>query len=112
MKYFLHVTVLMMAQTMAFAAGVSTPTTGAFIPKTSTDKLNLRIRHQMAQIQKETKMNKLSKDQSKSLKAQVESIHKQELAFLKQDGAKLLTDAQVAQLNSQLDTLSKSIPIK
>ena len=95
-----------------FSANALAPTTGGFSPKTPTDKLNLRIRHQVAQIQKETKLGKLSKDQSKSLKSQVEAVRKQELVFLKQDGAKVLTDAQMAQLNSQLDTLSKSIPIK
>jgi hypothetical protein len=112
MKFSVLFLVLIIANSLAFAASAPTPTTGALMPKTSTDKLNLRIRHQMAQIQRETKLGKLSKDQSKSLKAQVEAIHKQELAFLKQDNAKVLTDVQVAQLNTQLDTLSKSIPIK
>jgi ribonuclease HIII len=57
-------------------------------------------------------LGNLTKDQSKSLRAQVKAINKQELAFLKQDNSKQLTDAQVAQLNDQLNSLSKSIPIK
>ena len=94
--------IFFMIQNVVFAGVVST----------STDKLNLRIHHQTAQIQKETKLGKLTKDQAKSLKSQVEAIRKQELVFLKQDNAKTLTDAQVVQLNGQLDSLSKSIPIK
>jgi len=111
MKIILFFIFLMTIQGIAFAANAPAPTIGALIPKTSTDKLNLRIHHQVAQIQKETKLGKLSKDQSKSLKSQVEAIRQQEIVDLKQDNSNILTDAQVAQLNSQLDILSKSIPL-
>jgi len=88
---------------MAFAAGPA---------KTPTERVNLRIRHQVLQIEREAHLGKLTKDQAKALKAQVETIRKQEITFLKQNGTKALTDDQVNQLNEQLNTLSKSIPIK
>ena len=117
--FIFFILILLQVQSLAFAASSPTPTTGSFIPKTPTDKLNLRFRHQVAQIQKDTKLKKLTSDQSKTLKTQVEAIRKAELADLKQNpssasgqAGKYLTDAQVAELNSQLDTLSKSIPIK
>lgn len=99
------VLVLVMAQGAAFGAGVSTPT------KTAMDKLTIRLRQQNIQIQRDLRAGKLTKDQAKSLKAQVETIRKQEIADLKQSGTKYLTDAQVNQLNQQLNTLSKSIPV-
>jgi len=89
-----------------------TPASGQFIPKTLIDKLSIRLRQQNIQIQRDEKAGKLTKAQAKSLKAQVEAIRKTELADLKQNGTKTLTDAQVADLNQQLNTLSKSIPIK
>lgn len=80
--------------------------------KTPTDILNLRIRQQRIQIERDAKLGKLTKDQAKSLKAQVEAIRKAELADLKLNGTKTLTDAQLTDLNDQLNTLSKSIPVK
>jgi hypothetical protein len=41
---------------------------------------------------------------------QVETIRKQEMAFLKADNAKVLTDSQEILINSQIDSLSKTIP--
>ena len=76
------------------------------------EKLNLRNRQQRLQIERDTKLGKLTKDQAKSLKAQVEAIRKAELADLKANNSKTLTDAQITDLNKQLNTLSKSIPIK
>jgi uncharacterized protein involved in exopolysaccharide biosynthesis len=76
------------------------------------DKLAIRLRQQNIQIQRDLKAGKLTKDQAKSLKAQVEAIRKQEIADLKTNGTKTLTDAQVASLNTQLNSLSKTIPIK
>ncbi len=89
---------------LAFASGLSSIT--------PTDKLNLRIRQQRLQIERDAKHGTLTKDQAKALKVQVETIRKAEITDLKQNGTKTLTDAQVSQLNEQLNTLSKSIPIK
>lgn len=84
----------------------------AGLVKTSIDKLSIRLRQQNIQIQRDEKAGKLTKAQAKALKAQVEAIRQQEISDLKQNGTKTLTDAQVAQLNEQLNTLSKSIPIR
>jgi uncharacterized protein involved in exopolysaccharide biosynthesis len=76
------------------------------------DKLSIRLRQQNIQIQRDVKAGKLTRDQAKTLKTQVEVIRKQEIADLKQNGTKTLTDAQIATLNEQLNALSKSIPLK
>jgi len=103
--------VLVMAQGVAFGAAQSTPV-NTHIQRTPMDKLTIRLRQQNIQIQRDQKAGKLTKDQATTLKAQVEAIRKQESADLKTNNSKSLTDAQVAQLNEQLNTLSKSIPIK
>ena len=100
------VLILVMAQGVTFAAISFTPS------KTPVDRLHLRFNQTLAQISREMRLGKLTKDQAKSLKAQVETIRKQEITDLKQDNSKTLTDAQLSQLNQQLNTLSKSIPIK
>jgi ribosome recycling factor len=89
------------------ALGASTPTL-----KTPMEKLTIRFRQQNIQIQRDQKAGKLTAAQAKTLKAQVEAIRKTEIADLKQSGTKTLTDDQVNQLNQQLNTLSKSIPIR
>jgi hypothetical protein len=105
MRHFGLVLVLVMAQGVAFGAGM-------VAPKTPMEKLTIRLRQQNIQIQRDVKMGKLTKDQAKALKGQVEAIRKAEIADLKQNGTKTLTDDQVNQLNQQLNTLSKSIPIR
>lgn len=102
MKSLTFIFILVMAQ-VAFAAGPA---------KTPTDKVNIRIRQQNIQISRDLKAGKLTKDQAKTLKGQVEAIRKQEITDLKQNGTKTLTDDQVNQLNQQLNILSKSIPIR
>ena len=99
----------------AFAASQPTPVSGRLIAKTPMDKLTIRIRQQNIQISRDLKAGKLTKDQAKTLKGQVETIRQQEITILKQNkaqGGSGLTDAQLSQLNQQLNTLSKSIPIK
>ena len=105
MKSLAFILALVMAQGAAFGAG-------AVAPKTPMEKLQIRLRQQNIQIQRDEKAGKLTKAQAKALKAQVEAIRQQEIADLKQGGAKTLTDSQITQLNGQLNTLSKSIPIK
>jgi len=106
MKRLIFASVFFLVHSLVFGAGVLTRT------KTPMDKLSIRLRQQNIQIQRNEKASKLTKDQAKSLNAQVEAIRKQEIADLKQNGTKTLTDAQVAQLNGLLNNLSKSIPLK
>jgi hypothetical protein len=85
---------------------------GSLPARTPKDMLNTRIRQMYIQISRDLKIGKLTKDQAKSLNAQVETIRNAELADLKANNSKTLTDAQITDLNNQLNTLSKSIPIK
>lgn len=111
MKRLVLISALVLAQGVAFGAAQPTPV-NTHIQRTPMDKLTIRLRQQNIQIQRDEKAGKLTKDQAKVLKAQVEAIRKAEIADLKANGTKTLTDSQVAQLNEQLNTLSKSIPIK
>jgi hypothetical protein len=80
--------------------------------KSPVEKLNLRIHQQQAQIAREAHLGKLTKDQAKSLKTQLAGVKHQEATFLKGNNGQPLGDSQIAQLNQQLNTLSKAIPIK
>lgn len=104
MKRLSLILVLVLAQGVAFGAGAPT--------RTPMEKLTIRLRQQNIQISRDLKAGKLTKDQAKTLRSQVEAIRKAEIADLKQNGTKTLTDDQVNQLNQQLNTLSKSIPIR
>ena len=97
---------LVTGQEIVLASNIHTPA------KAPMDRLHLRFNQTLAQISREVRLGKLTKDQAKSLKAQVETTRKQEITDLKQDNSKTLTDAQLSQLNQQLNTLSKSIPLK
>jgi hypothetical protein len=111
MKRVVFILVLVMAQGVAF--GASQPAAvNTHIHRTPMDRLTIRMRQQNIQIERETRLGKLTKAQAKTLKGQVEAIRKTEISNLKQNGTKTLTDVQVAQLNQQLNTLSKSIPIR
>ncbi len=103
---------LTLVQGMAFAAVPQPTPVNTHIQLTPMDKLTIRLRQQNIQIGRDLKAGKLTKAQAKALKAQVEAIRQQEISDLKQDGTKALTDAQIATLNQQLNTLSKSIPLK
>jgi type IV pilus biogenesis protein CpaD/CtpE len=108
----MFILILVMVKGAAFAASMPTPTTPNVLSNTPMNRLTIRLRQQNIQIQREVKAGKLTKAQGKTLKGQVDAIRKQESADLKINGTKTLTDAQIASLNGQLDTLSKSIPIK
>ncbi len=112
MKYSSFVFALVLTQSVAFATTMPTPTAPKVLPNTPMNRLTVRLRQQNIQIQREVKAGKLTKAQAKTLKTQVDAIRKQESADLKANNSKTLTDAQVADLNTQLNTLSKSIPIK
>jgi len=108
---FVLILTLIMATGTAFATTTTAPVSH-HIPQNPTEKIHLRFSHQVAQIHKEEKLGKLTKAQAKTLLTNVEAIRKIEIADLKQNGTKTLTDAQEVQINSQLDALSKTIPIK
>jgi hypothetical protein len=112
MKRLLIILILVATQGLVFGAGSPTPSINVHVQHSPMDKLSIRLRQQNIQIQRDVKAGKLTKDQAKVLKAQVEATRQQEINDLKQNGTKTLTDAQVAQVNEQLNTLSKSIPIK
>ena len=112
MKIFILVLAFVATRGLALAVPQTTSASSPFVPKTPMEKLSIRLRQQNIQIQRDEKAGKLTKVQAKALKAQVEAIRKAEIADLKQNGTKALTDAQVVQLNGQLNTLSKTIPIK
>jgi len=111
MKGFVLVAALTMAANTVFATTTTAPVSH-HIPQNPTEKIHLRFSHQVAQIHKEEKLGKLTKAQAKTLLSNVEAIRKTEMADLKQNGTKTLTDAQEIQINSQLDTLSKTILVK
>jgi hypothetical protein len=111
MKNLLYILTLVLIQSIAFASPQPTPV-NVHIQRTPMDKLSIRLRQQNIQIQRDEKAGKLTKAQAKALKVQIEAIRQQEIADLKQNGTKTLTDAQIASLNQQLNNLSKSIPIR
>jgi uncharacterized protein involved in exopolysaccharide biosynthesis len=111
MKLLALILILALSQSLAFASPQPTPV-NHLVQRSPMDKLSIRLRQQNIQIQRDEKTGKLTKAQAKSLKAQVEAIRQQEITDLKQNGTKTLTDTQITQLNGQLNTLSKSIPIK
>ena len=104
------VSILIMVTNTAFASTTTTPPVSHHIPQNPTEKIHLRFSHQTAQIHKDVKLGKLTKAQEKTLMGQVETIRKQEMAFLKADNSKVLTDSQEILINSQIDALSKTIP--
>ena len=112
MKRSVFILALMMAHGVTLGAGMPTPTVPKVLPNTPMNRLTIRLRQQNIQIQREVKAGKLTKAQVKTLKGQVDAIRKQESADLKANNSKTLTDTQVAQLNDQLNTLSKSVPIR
>ena len=112
MKCFLLILLVVVVPVLSIAAQPQSTPLNTHIQRTPMDKLTIRLRQQNIQIQRDLKAGKLTKDQAKTLKAQVETIRNAEIADLKQNGTKTLTDAQIASLNQQLNTLSKSIPIK
>ena len=110
-KLSLFILAFLIDQAIAFGAAQPAPV-NAYIQRSPMDKLTIRLRQQNIQIQRDEKVGKLTKAQAKTLKAQVEAIRQQEIADLKQNGTKTLTDSQVSTLNQQLNTLSKSILVR
>ncbi len=71
--------------------------------------VNLRLREDMMQIQKDLHAGKLTKTQATALQAQVKAVRTQELGFMKSNGKKQLTDDQTGQLNQSLGQLEPSL---
>ena len=80
----------------AFASPQPTPV-NVHIQRSPMDKLSIRLRQQSIQISRDEKAGKLTKAQAKALKGQVEAIRKAEIADLKANGTKTLTDALMVQ---------------
>ena len=112
MKRLKFILILSMVHGVVFATSAPLPTSGKTVSRTPMGKLQLKLRHQMAQIQLETRRGKLTTAQSKALKVQVVAVQKQEVTDIKQNGNKTLTGTQIAQLDQQLNSISKSIPVK
>jgi len=72
-------------------------------------KLGMRFRQAMEQVQRDQKSGKLTPAQAKALRAQIGTIRKAEIADMKTNGNKTLTDTQATQLNGQLDQLQPSL---
>ena len=81
-KILLLISALLIVQTTTFASPQPTPV-NVHIQRSPMDKLNIRLREHNIQIERETRLGKLTKAQAKSLKAQVETIRKSEIANLK-----------------------------
>jgi hypothetical protein len=101
---------------LSWAAGTATPSMSkapvvAAKPMSPVHLLSQKAWHQMVQVQRDVKAGKLTKAQAEALKGQVKSARQQELAFLKQNGNHQLTNGQFTQVDGQLDTISKSIPV-
>jgi len=91
--------------TLASAQVKPTPT----LSPNLAHNVDFRMRQDMIQIVQDQKSGKLSKMSASSLKAKVQAIRKEELADLKVNGTKKLTDAQKTQLNSELDAVQSSL---
>ncbi len=72
-------------------------------------QLDSALKKAMIQIDKDVKSGKLTKAQAASLKTQVLTIRKQELADLKSNGKRELTSGQETQLSQQLSQIETSL---
>lgn len=73
MKRLVFVLILMMAQGVVFGAAQPNPI-NTQIKRTPMDRVVIRLRQQNIQIQRDLRAGKLTKDQAKTLKVQVETI--------------------------------------
>lgn len=65
--------------------------------------VNIRLRQQMRQIQRDLKAGKITKDQAKAAWEKLRSVRRQELEYFRQNGQKEITADQKGQLSSVLD---------
>jgi hypothetical protein len=112
-KYLISVLTLLIAgNSIAFGAPAPTPTPVRAIDHTPYGRVHRYIVSEYALIRKDVHNKKLTAAQGKTLLAQVKAVQTQEKGFVKTNGSKTLTDSQAVTLTRQLETLSKSIPIK
>ena|ERR1700733_10199177 len=76
---------------------------------TPTHLFNVQLMNTLNTIGKDIKSGKLTKSQAQVLRGQVKAIRVQEIQFMKENGNKQLTAAQITQLNQQLNALAPSI---
>lgn len=93
---------------ISLAANTSPTPTG---PNASSPlhQLGVKFREDMMQIQKDVKSGKLTATQATSLREQIKTIRKQELADMKGNGTKTLTADQESGLVTQMEAVEKSI---
>ncbi len=65
--------------------------------------VNLQLRAQMRQIQKNLKAGKITKAQAQAARENLRNVRKQELEFLRQGNQKDITTDQKSQLQGLLD---------
>jgi uncharacterized protein with FMN-binding domain len=71
--------------------------------------VNLQVRAQIQQIQKDLKSGKLTKDSAKDAFSKLKAIRQQELIFFRENGQKEITDDQKSQLTTLLNNNANSI---
>ena len=111
MKRFTKTTVLgvlLFVSGNSFADNPAKGTSPSFA-NSNIHKLGMRFRQAMEQVQRDQKSGKLTPAQAKALRAQIGTIRKAEIADMKTNGNKTLTDTQATQLNGQLDQLQPSL---
>ena len=111
MKEFIVAVVFGVSVSMAgfsFADTTAKATNPSFA-NSNIHKLGMRFRQAMELVQKDQKSGKLTPVQAKSLRVQLGTIRKAEIAAMKANGSKVLTDTQATQLNGQLDQLQPSL---
>jgi hypothetical protein len=79
------------------------------IVNTPTHTFNVQLRKSMNEINKDTKLGKLTKTQALTAREQIRNIRIQELQFFKENGSKQLTSVQLTQLNQSLAQISTSL---
>jgi len=71
--------------------------------------VNLQVRAQMQQIQKDLKSGKLTKDQAKSAFSNLKAMRQQEIKYFHQNGQKEITPDQKNQMEKTLSVNAGSI---
>ena len=79
-----------------------TANTGFSIKNSNMHAVNLKIRAQMRQIQKDLKSGKINREEAKAQWAKLKSVRKQELEYFKQNGQKEISLDQKQRLDQSL----------
>lgn len=84
-------------------ARIQGPVSGALAQNSNLHSLNLRLRRQMRQIQKDLRAGKITKIQAKAAWEKLKTVRRQELDYFRRNGQKEITADQKNQLNTTLD---------